>query len=207
MSIADYSDLVGTVTEYSGREDFAHMIPRFVSFLENKLNRKLRVGDMEQIATLTTDSAGAADLPADYLEMRELVNATGKPLENRPLTALDDTFRFRSGTPEGYAIVGSVLYVLPIAEAEFLITYYEKIPGLSVTNTSNWLLAGHPNVYLYGVLAEVHGWAAASGRDPEGATKAAAASQMMGTELAALESLDRSQRYSNSRMMLRGVTP
>ncbi len=207
MSIADYSDLVGAVTEYSGRDDFAHMIPRFVSFLENKLNRRLRVGDMELSDTVTTDTDGKVALPADYLEMRELVNATGKPLESRPLIALDDTFRFRSGTPEGYAVIGTTLYVAPITAAEFLITYYQKIPALTVTNTSNWLLADHPNVYLYGLLAEVHGWAAASGRDPEGATKAAAAAQMMGTELDALESLDRSQRYSNSRMMLRGVTP
>lgn len=207
MSIADYSDLVGSVTEYSGRDDFAHMIPRFISFLENKLNRRLRVGPMEQIATLQTDTSGAADLPADYLEMREFVNSVGKPLEARPITALDDTYRFMSGTPMGYAIIGSVLYVIPVAEAEFLMTYYEKIPALTVTNTTNWLLTNHPQIYLYGVLGELHGWAAASGRDPEGMAKAMAASELMNSEIAGLESADMSSRYSNMRMFSRGVNP
>jgi hypothetical protein len=29
-----------------------------------------------------------------------------------------------------------------------------KIPALSDSNTSNWVLASHPDVYLYGSLAE-----------------------------------------------------
>jgi len=207
MSIADYSDLVGTVTEYSGRDDFAYMVPRLVSFLETKLNRRLRVGAMEDSATLTTDALGTASLPADYLDTRELLDSRGQPLENRPAVALDDTYRSYSGTPVGYYIIGTTLYVKPVTESTFTLRYYAKIPALTVTNTSNWLLASSPLVYLYGLLGEVHTWAAASGRDPEGATKAVGAMKMMDAEITALEAADKDVRYSNSRMMLRGVTP
>jgi hypothetical protein len=34
------------------------------------------------------------------------------------------------------------------------LTYYAKIPSLSDSNTSNWLLAYAPDLYLYGALVE-----------------------------------------------------
>ena len=32
--------------------------------------------------------------------------------------------------------------------------YYQKIPALSASNTTNWLLTAHPDVYLYGALMQ-----------------------------------------------------
>ena len=46
MTISDYTDLLGTCAEYSGRDDCAHLFPRFVRFAESKLNKALRVADI-----------------------------------------------------------------------------------------------------------------------------------------------------------------
>jgi len=32
------------------------------------------------------------------------------------------------------------------------ITYFQKIPALTSTNTTNWLLDKYPDIYLYGTL-------------------------------------------------------
>lgn len=37
---------------------------------------------------------------------------------------------------------------------EGVLTYYAKIPALSGSNTSNWLLADSPDLYLYGTLVQ-----------------------------------------------------
>jgi hypothetical protein len=34
------------------------------------------------------------------------------------------------------------------------LTYYAKIPALTVSNTSNWLLVDSPDLYLYGSLLQ-----------------------------------------------------
>lgn len=59
--------------------------------------------------------------------------------ETDPLLLLDDyPIALLDSTP---GIVGSL-------------TYYTKIPALSISNTSNWLLSDHPDLYLYGTLVQ-----------------------------------------------------
>ncbi len=36
--------------------------------------------------------------------------------------------------------------------------YFQKVPALSNTNPANWLIAAAPDLYLFGALAEAHGF-------------------------------------------------
>ncbi|WP_042779306.1 phage adaptor protein, partial [Sinorhizobium fredii] len=108
MSISDYASLLVDAGEYSGREDIAHNFPRFLGLAELKLNRGLRVADMEVTDEISLID-GDGTLPADFLEAREVKNASGVPIRAVSLQQLTSSYMDRSGTPAGYAIVGSTI--------------------------------------------------------------------------------------------------
>jgi hypothetical protein len=43
---------------------------------------------------------------------------------------------------------------VPAASVQIILYYFQTPPVLSGSNASNWLLAQHPDAYLYGSLAE-----------------------------------------------------
>ena len=42
----------------------------------------------------------------------------------------------------------------PTGDTDVVLTYYQKIPALSDTQTTNWLLTKSPDLYLYSTLLE-----------------------------------------------------
>ena len=222
MSIADYSDLAVTVSEYTGRDDFMQMFPRFVSFAENKLNRVLRVGNMEAVETITTGSNGHYNLdnlpePANprysgasvFLEMRMVTDTTGRVLEALAPQAANSRYGPYSGTPVAYYIKDSTFITTPYAAAtDFEINYYQRIPPISADTSykSNWLLNSSPMIYLYAVSVEVMSWALASGKEPD-PQRLALFRAALKEETDALQAQDSNERYSNSKVMSRGVNP
>ena len=206
MSIADYTDLAVQVSEHTGRDDFMQMFPRFVSFVENTLNRELRVGGMENITTLTTATDGSVALPLNFLEMREVKDSAGRVMEASAVTGADWQHGPYSGTPLTYYIINETLYVVPIAAATFTVRFFKKIIALTAaSNTTNWLLTDAPKLYLYGVCAEVAGWAAATGKGDIAQAQAMAA--LFRTEIDQYAAQDMRKRFSNTRITPRGVNP
>ena len=206
MAIADYTDLLGLVAEYTGRDDFAHMFPRFVSFAESKMERQLRVGGMETATTITTVAAGTVALPNNYMEMREVKDSTGRILDLTTLPASHWQHGPYSGTPETYGISGTTFNAIPKAIGTFSIIYFARIPALTPSSSTNWLLTDAPLLYLYSVCVEVIGWSLATGKEAEPAKLQLANSALKG-ELDSYRSLDTSKRYSNAKIYVRGVTP
>jgi hypothetical protein len=53
-------------------------------------------------------------------------------------------------------MIGDTFQLVPTPDASYTVelTYYSKIPALSDSNTTNWLLTNSPDVYLYGSLLE-----------------------------------------------------
>src|SRR5262249_26807908 len=64
--------------------------------------------------------------------------------------------------PENYAIADGALQLGPVPDQDYILTmaYGKGVMALSPSNQSNWLLAAHPDLYLYSALihAEFHGW-------------------------------------------------
>jgi hypothetical protein len=54
-----------------------------------------------------------------------------------------------SGLANHFMIVGSSLTALPLSSNSIQLTYYAKVPALSDSNTTNWLLTAHPALYLH----------------------------------------------------------
>jgi hypothetical protein len=69
--VTTYSGLVASVQSWLNRSDLTAKVPDFIALLEARLNRELRVPDMERMTTLVLTD-GAVDLPTDFLEARHL---------------------------------------------------------------------------------------------------------------------------------------
>ena len=161
MSIVDYSSLQASVSNWMARSDLTATIPDFITISEAEFNRKLRVNQMMATQS-TTPSAGTFELPADYLEWVR-VTWTGslkRSLQYVHPSYLQSQFPDTpTATPSMFTIEGStdnlgLVRIMPIDPTAIDFTYYQKITGLSTSNTSNWLLAAHPDVYLAGAMTE-----------------------------------------------------
>ncbi len=160
MDLSTYSGLKTAVADYLNRDDLTSVVPGFIALAEAKFNRKLRARQMVKRANATIDTQYFA-YPADWLEAKEFILLTN------PITYLEfvteaqaneikSTTIVSSQKPRYYTIVGSQIEVIGAPDSSYSgqLTYYAKIPSLSNTNTSNWLLAYAPDLYLYGALLE-----------------------------------------------------
>jgi hypothetical protein len=167
VSLTNYSDLQTQITNWIARDDIATPIPDFVTLFEAVANRRLRVRQQELTTTLTPTNA-VATLPADYLTWRR-VTWSGSP--TRELEYLHPSYfqalfpTLPSAPPNYFTIEGSNLRVGPADNTALTFDYFQKIPSLA-GSTTNWLMTAHPDVYLFGSLAEAHGYA----KDPESLT-------------------------------------
>jgi hypothetical protein len=162
--ITTYSGLVTSAGLWLERSDLGTMIPDFITMVEERLNRILRVPEMEETVTLTAD-AERIDLPVDFRKARALYLDTDprRELEAVSLGTLRTSYAQQlAGQPEVYAISGSELVFGPAPDTSYdaILTYYQEIPPLSTDSETNWLITRHPSIYLYGTLlqAEFYGW-------------------------------------------------
>lgn len=198
-SIADYAALLVDAGEYSGRNDIAHLFPRFVGLAELKLNRMLRVSEMEATTALSVVE-GDAPLPADYLEARQVLTASGRPIRAMALQQLAGNGSAGAGAPLGYAVVGNRIRAFPPGNYGLTMTHYARIPSLSAASPTNWLLQKAPDVYLYGLVEEIAIWERDAG-------KAGAAQQLKMAALGGLGVADERARWGDAQMTVGGMTP
>jgi len=160
MALDTFSGLKTTIADYLNRDDLTSAIPGFITLAESKFNRKLRVRQMVKRATATLDTQYFA-FPSDFLQAKEF------QLNTNPITYLQYVTQNQgdygsannyvaAGKPQFYTIIGTQIQVIPTPDTGYTgeLTYYGKIPALSDSNTSNWLLAYAPDLYLYGSLVE-----------------------------------------------------
>jgi hypothetical protein len=197
MALANYNDLKASVASWLARSDLTSQIPDFITLAEAKLNRSLRVRQMEQRSTAT--AAEYMALPTLFQEMRN-IKTTGTPvytLEQRApfeMDALDDG---STGRPSRYALIANQIRLAPAPDTTYTleIDYWESIPPLA-DNATNWLLTAAPDIYLYGSLLEA---AAFMLDDPRIPLWQAAYTQVIGQ----LQSADRRARWSGSPLAVR----
>lgn len=158
MSIATYAELRTAVENWLDHTLFTARIPEFITLFEAAANRRLRVRQQEALIVLAP-SSGSAALPVDYLAWRR-VTWTGSPrveLQYVHPSYLQAAYPSSpAATPRVFTVEGSVLKIRPIDDTALELDYFQKIPALasgSDTGT-NWLLAAHPDLYLFGALVE-----------------------------------------------------
>jgi hypothetical protein len=158
MSITTYAELRTAVENWLDHTLFTARVPEFIVLFEATANRRLRVRQQE-ISTALAPSSGSVALPGDYLAWRR-VTFTGTPrveLQYVHPSYLQAAYpSASSGVPRIFTIEGSTLKIRPVDDSALELDYFQKIPALSsgADSGTNWLLAAHPDLYLFGALVE-----------------------------------------------------
>jgi hypothetical protein len=198
-AIAGYASLLIDAADYAGVNDIAHVFPRLVQLAEAKFNRVLRVGEMESSGTVTLVD-GNGDLPGDFLEARLVSAPDGRGLSAWSLSELDRRYGSYGGIPAGYSIVSNVMRVRPTSAGTIKLDYYSKIPALTVSNPTNWLLEKAPDAYLYALVEEIAIW-------KKDAEMLQAGRSLKELALRGLNLQDERARWANSQVVIGGLTP
>ena len=162
MALNTYAALKTAIANWLNRSDLSDEIADdFIKLTEADFNAKLRIRAMEQIDSITIDSE-TETVPTGFIAVRSfyiLSSSTKYPLEYiTPANMFETRGGSRTGKPRAYTIESDdeteTFRFGPSPDTSYTgyLSYYKAISPLSVSNTSNWMLANHPAVYLYGSL-------------------------------------------------------
>ena len=167
MTIATYSDLQSAVADWLNRQDLTARIPDFIALAEARFNRTIRTRDMIKRETATTSNQ-FVPVPDDWLETYQLEldpMQTGIPWDNLRYISPNEASLLKAhsavGPTRAYTIIDSKFELIPApnynsttgtSTVNLTCTYYARIPALSNTNPTNWVLTKAPDLYLYSSL-------------------------------------------------------
>lgn len=160
--ITNYATLVAAVEEYLARPDLQSYARVFIQQAEGRFNTDLKVVDMHKSTGSLPSGNAKIDLPEDFIdwvaaEWTPLAGSSQRPLMLRYVEADSPEFRNRhrpNGPPQFYTVLAGKVRFMPSAPGFVDLTYYARIPSLSETQPTNWLIRKAPEVYLYGTLME-----------------------------------------------------
>jgi hypothetical protein len=165
MALSNYTELKASIASWLNREDLTSQIPDFIALAEARLNRDLRVPQMMNRDTATV-TGGYITLPGDCLEIITIRVQGSTQYEAMTFISNETYFDYLNDNITGetryYTIIGNKIQLLPEPSADAPITleliYHEKIPALSDSNPTNWLLSKSPDLYLVASMlaAEVY---------------------------------------------------
>lgn len=159
MAITTYSELQTAVGNWLSRSDQTSRVTEYIALCEAKLQRELRTLDMETKISSVSIASEYATVPADFLQVRSFkLDATRRqPLRYMADDLMSENYdAAATDSPRFYNVQSNLFRFAPVPDATYSATlvYYAKIPALSNSNTTNWVLTNHPDVYLYGSLLE-----------------------------------------------------
>lgn len=170
MALDTYSGLKASVAAWLHRTDLTSVIPDFVTLAEAGFATglpsvgvdPLRVERMVTVLSFTVDAEFEA-VPSDFSGPISMTVTDDEnrlvPVDNITPDSMDvmrATRDHHDGQPEAFCVYNRQLRFSPVPNKAYTVTltYWTGIPALSDSNTSNWVLANYPNVYLFGSLLQ-----------------------------------------------------
>lgn len=157
--IESYTGLLDAIGLWLDRDDLTDRIPYFVRLAESRFRRLITRTERE--ATIALPSL----LPADFDSVRSMKveGPCGGTMTQVSPAELADKWNYNSDLPPRvYAVLDGAFKVgpAPLQPYSATLVYNREIPHLSPSVQANWLLDGHPDLYLFGALlqAEFYGW-------------------------------------------------
>ena len=204
MALSNYSELKSSIANWLNRSDLTTEIANdFIVLTEKDFNSKLRIRKMVSQTSLTLNAETVA-LPSGFLQVRDfyIVNGGVKYALKYITPAQMDQIKggSSSGQPNTFTIIGDNFRFAPAPSSSYTATlnYYKEFDPLSDSNTSNYILANHPAIYLYGSLYHAANFL--------GGVEPARLQQWQGMYTTALERLERNDRedqYGNAPLQQR----
>lgn len=141
------------------RDDLTDIIPEMIAEAETIFQREVFAPERMETATLSF-TGQSASLPSDFWGLRTIYldATTDIVLEKVTLSFLRSMYpTTATGTPKVYAIEGETIWLgPPPSSGDVEISYWETIPALGDSQSTNWLLTDHPDLYVHASLAELN---------------------------------------------------
>jgi hypothetical protein len=159
VSLSSYSDLKTSVATWIKRSDQTAIIPDFIKLAEARINRELRTRNMVTRAQNTAVDSEFVTVPSDFGSAKS-IRLTDSPYTLLDFLTPEQMADLKATLPSGalraFSVVGGEFWFLPAPTdaVSVQLVYYAKVPALSDSATTNWLLTNHPDVYLWGSLLE-----------------------------------------------------
>ena len=162
MAISTYAELQTATANWLDRTDLTARIPEFIDLAESTFNRTIRNRQMITKNDSYSLDSRYVNLPTDTLEVIRIVVDVTPQITLQYLTPEEIAERRNSsstGRPQYFTVVGGSTNQIELLRSPdetytSSILYYTKIPALSDSATTNWLLTSHPDIYLFGTLVE-----------------------------------------------------
>lgn len=158
MSITTYAELKTAVADWMHRTDLTAKLPDFITLAESRINRQIRFNQQETEAPLTaTVDSRYITLPTGFIAPLGLWCTFYEGLRDELVYAAPEQIPVsdQSSEPSYWTIdAGNLAFECPANQAYTYAFRYRGTDNLSDTNTSNWVLLNHPDVYLYATLIE-----------------------------------------------------
>jgi hypothetical protein len=158
MTITTYATLKTAIADFLNRDDLTSVVPTFIRLAESRISREIRHWRMETRSTAQLDTQYSA-IPADYLspirlQITDAPTSEVSPISTAQLLQLRGDREDRVGRPVHYALTAGGIELFPTPDETYnaSLVYYARVPALSDSTTTNWLLTEAPDVYLYGAL-------------------------------------------------------
>ena len=162
MAISTYTELKTAIANWLNRTDLTSEISDdFIKLTESDLNAKLRIRQMEQVDSITIDSE-TETVPSGFIAVRSFYILSGGTKYHLNYITPANLFAIKGGSTTGIPRVYSIesdngveqFRFAPAPDAAYtgFLQYYKAFTPLSSANASNYILASHPSVYLYGSL-------------------------------------------------------
>jgi hypothetical protein len=161
MAITNYSELKTAVANWLDRSDLTAYVPDYITLAESKLRKDRQVRKI-QVRVPFSVSTEKVDVPSDFRQIKSLYHdgptyygpidivGEGELAQEKHLNGAD------SGVPAKAAYVSDQIWFSPEPDATYslVMTYETSLVALSDSNTTNWLITNHPEIYLYAALVE-----------------------------------------------------
>lgn len=195
--ITNYTTLSAAIEDWDER---SHDVDELIGLAEAEFRLYLGPNYSKETTATLTFTSGVASVPTGYLRAISMTHATGGPMSQVSLDALNTYNPFGvSGIPALYAISGASIKTAPVFDGTASFTYEGTLTGLSGSNATNWLMDKAPQAYLSMCMY----FAKAKYLDPAaGAYRDAAL-----TALGSVNFQDTVARYGHASMAIRGATP
>lgn len=162
MAIGTYAELQTAVgTNWPNRSDLSSRVPEFIALAEAELRKDERCRRLENHGDFAVD-AESETLPTDLLSISSLAHNGPTYYGPIEIVGVDQLATLRglygpSGTPRYAAVAEGTILFAPVPQETYTLrlTYWQGVPALSDSATTNWLLTSHPDIYLYASLIQV----------------------------------------------------
>ena len=147
----NYTELQATIADWLHRTDLTAQIPGFIALAEERINRALRVRQMETVLAATPVANNVITPAADIVDVKLLWPSGYPNCEIKPQSLSIVLTGDMYSTATLYAWQGTKLRFNGSGNVEGVL--YSKVPSI-VTADTTWVGDSYPSLYLYGALVQ-----------------------------------------------------